>query len=159
MKVWVYSGITGSGKTTLVHKRHPHAHVVSTDHFWGPSYDFDPSRIGEAHAWCLRTYVELLQHVAKGWSESSDIVVDNTNTSLAELAPYAALALAYRYELTVVTVTCDVDVAFARATHGAPRNVVEYMAANLAKRELPPWWNHETVDGGSNSVRLKGGLR
>lgn len=137
MKVVIYSGVPGSGKSTLAAKEHPGAPVCSADHFFERDsvYAFNPARLPEAHAACLRKFVELVQ--AGGWPV---IVVDNTNTTAAEVAPYAALALAYDYALEIVTVHCDPDVAAARNTHGVPVHAVRAMATRLAERALPPWW-------------------
>ena len=43
------------------------------------------------------------------------VVIDNTTGSIAEMAPYVALGMAYGYEIEVVRVRCVVEVAAARS--------------------------------------------
>lgn len=140
MKVIVMSGIPGSGKSTLARERFPGAVVFSADAYFmvDGEYRFDPARIGEAHNGCLRSFTETLQA-----ADVEVLVVDNTNLSVAEIAPYAALAQAYGAELLVLTVRCDVARAWTRNVHGVSAERVTAMAAVLASRELPPWWPSE----------------
>lgn len=140
--IYVYSGLPGAGKSSLIKQRH---HVrtptCSSDHWFTKNgvYTFVPAEIGEAHAACLRKFVGLVIETPH------DIVVDNTNTSTAEIAPYAALALAYGRKLQIVTVECDPAVAFERNVHGVTRETIELMHKQLCARVLAPWWPHETI--------------
>jgi predicted kinase len=142
MKVWIYCGLPGAGKTTRIKRDHPHAVTCSADDFFmqGGEYRFDVSKLSEAHGSCLRNFVSLLQ------DSMPQIVVDNTNTTTAEVAPYAALAQAHGYALEIVTVACPPEAAHARNVHGVPLAAVNAMSDRLAKRELPPWWPHRTVE-------------
>ncbi len=142
IKVYIYCGVSGSGKSTHIRANHPTARVCSADDFFLDSkgfYYFLASLLPVAHGKCLRTFVEDLQNP----NLTTDIVVDNTNTTVAEIAPYAALALAYGAELQIVTLMCDVETATARNTHNVPHGAIVRMATNLASRELPPWWSHK----------------
>jgi predicted kinase len=140
MKVTIMVGVPGSGKS-----RHTGglagAVVVSADHYFeelgGGTYAFDPSKLGEAHGQCLRRYTEALQR------GEPRVVVDNTNTTLLEMAPYVALALAYGCEVEIVRVTCDPAVAAARNSHGVPEGAVRAMHARIEatfEAGLPPFW-------------------
>lgn len=149
MKVWVYSGLPGAGKTKLIGERHAGAPVCSSDHHFtreDGSYVYVPTEIGIAHAKCLVRFVDLCRREAN-WKtgEFPTVVVDNTNTSTAEIAPYAAIALAYGHELQLVTVLCDPEVAFARNTHGVTLDTIKLMHEALRTRQLAPWWPHEVV--------------
>ena len=82
-------GIPGSGKSTVAYMFNIsgfHAHI-ETDMFWtlGGGYNWDASRLGEAHAWCLAETRKLLE---KGIIP----VVSNTFTTIKELKPYFDLA-------------------------------------------------------------------
>lgn len=140
-RVWIYCGVSGAGKSSFIEGAHPDAEAFSADHFFmvDGEYRFDASKLGEAHAACLRNFTEAIQ------DGSVAVVVDNTNTTIAEIAPYAALAQAYGYELQIVTIYCDPEVAHARNTHGVPLAAVQAMSERLNKREIPPWWPHSQM--------------
>jgi predicted kinase len=73
------------------------------------------------------------------------IVVDNTNTTVAEMAPYMAVAAAYGHDTKVVTIDCDPEVAAARNVHGVPVQTVKAQHDRIVKetKNMPPWWSHE----------------
>ena len=99
-------------------------------------YNFDPAKLPLAHSSCLRLTLNELQH------GKYDIVVDNTNTSVAEIAPYAALALAYDYEVKILSFHATSEQGFTRNKHNVPLAAIEGQQARLAtlKGSLPPWW-------------------
>ena len=141
--VTILCGISGSGKSTFA--KQIGGEVCSADNFFTDddgNYEFNPRFLSDVHAACLREYVELVRG-----GKGSDIVVDNTNTTLSEIAPYAALALAYGWELRIRIVECDVETAFARNVHGVSRETIEKQASRLSglKGSLPPWWPVECV--------------
>jgi predicted kinase len=139
--VIILSGLPGSGKSTFGKRKYPHALKFSADDaFETPEgYKFDPSRISEAHAACLRGFLAALQ------AKASLIVVDNTNTSAVEIAPYAALALAFGATVEIVTVRCSAEDALRYNTHGVGEKTIMYMAQSLDERKLPPWWDSREV--------------
>lgn len=142
MKVIILSGIPGAGKSTYAERRYPDAYVVSADSYFmvDGEYRFDPAGLPAAHGACLRDFTRALQA-----HEHATLVVDNTNISVAEIAPYAALALAYGADLRIVTVNADPENAWARNVHGVPAQSIRRMFDALNKRELPPWWPVEHV--------------
>jgi predicted kinase len=141
-EVRVFRGLPGSGKSTLA-KAWIDAAVCSADefHMRDGYYDWKPENAGNAHGWCLRKYVTTLHAL------TPKILVDNTNVTIWEMAPYCALALAYDYKLTVFTIECDVELAVARNIHKVPRGTILNMAANLALHTplIPRHWNHEVL--------------
>lgn len=122
--------------------------VVSADSYFmiDGEYRFDPKFLSSAHAQCLRRFTNhLIVSEDKRLTDDSPhatIIVDNTNCSVPEVAPYAALAGAWGHELHIITLLGDPTTAFARNTHGVPMtNVIK---ADLALRasilEWPPWF-------------------
>jgi len=144
MHVILMSGISGSGKTTYVKKNYPNAFVCSADSFFEKNgeYHFDPSKLVQAHSACLLSFVEELQ----ACEEDSIIVVDNTNTTALELAPYVALAQAYECKITLVTMRCDPETAHRRNKHNVPKEAILSMYNRLQGRELPRYWNIEIIN-------------
>lgn len=152
-EILIVSGVTGSGKTTLVRQLitevqdrsdlggdKPWTATVSADDFFeGPDgYAFNPSLLGEAHGQCLRRFTELL--VAKVSPDT--LIVDNTNTTTEELAPYVLLANAYKIPVRLITVTTpyDLELAAKRNVHGVPIQAIRAQSDRLDKRELPAFW-------------------
>jgi predicted kinase len=139
-KVIIMRGVSGAGKSTWVKKNYPHAHVVSADLFFqgeDGKYNFDASKLGEAHAWCLRHFVEL---VCAGMRV--DIVVDNTNTSAVELAPYAAVAAAFGLDVEIHNMHVDIYDAVARNVHHVDTKTIERQMSRFKQESsrIPKWW-------------------
>lgn len=142
MKVIILSGVSGSGKSTYAKKHWPNTPTCSADHFFmvDGEYRFDPARLASAHGACLRDFVDRLLA-----SSEECLVVDNTNTTIAEIAPYVALAQAYGHAVRIVTVLCVPEVAAKRNTHGVSESIVLAQATRLNSRDMPPWWAHEYI--------------
>jgi predicted kinase len=119
-------------------KREHKFYSISADDFFmtDGEYQFDVKQLGAAHQSCLRNFTDVIR------DEKAVIVVDNTNCSLAEFIPYAALANAFAHELHIITLITPPDVAWRRNTHNVP-------FANIAKQafvlqdsvvNMPPWF-------------------
>ena len=155
--VFIMRGVSGSGKSTYAKATWPKGAILSSDDFWefldmSKTYqqNFDPSRLGEAHAWNLKRFIDYLGCAdAPFWAEPlHTIVIDNTNTSVTEIAPYYAVAQAFKVpNIELITIATDPAVAFNRNTHGVPPKAhdaqVERLYANNCL--IPPWWNHRIV--------------
>lgn len=148
-KVYIMRGLPGSGKTTWV-KRHselfrPNEFVVCSadDYHVDPDgiYRFKPDRVGWAHNKCLMKFISNL------WTQFPHVYVDNTNTSVWELAPYYRLGEAFGYDVVIVTVLATPEACAARGTHGVPVETIARMQANLDKSEemMPRWWQRLDV--------------
>lgn len=139
-RVTILQGIPGAGKSSSIS---PTAKVVSADHFFvmNGKYQFNPRLLTQAHAACLRQYVQFLQ------AGEEEVVVDNTNTSVAEIAPYYALAEAYGYAVKIHTHLCDAETGAKRNIHGVSLDACERMVSRIERtnRELPPWWVRKDI--------------
>ncbi len=144
-EVIILSGISGSGKSTYARKiadTSKDVCIVSADHYFmvNGEYVFDANNLGEAHGQCLRNYTQALL------GDATVIIVDNTNTTAIEIAPYVALAKAYKADCSLVTVHVDADVAVKRNCHGVSAKTIHNQATNLFNRHLPFHWKINCVN-------------
>lgn len=161
-EVIVMQGVPGSGKSTIAHKidkeRGRSFSIISADDFFYTDsiYLLDPAYIGEAHALCLRRFIARAR-LGCGGLQDELIIVDNTSTTVAELAPYMAIAAAYDYVPKILRVDCPVSIAAARNIHGVPEKVVMDMQANIDKCVMPKWWRLEVIPYEQNSATVQTG--
>jgi len=146
MKMTIMRGIPGSGKTRqalawtmgsetvlVLADNHPGLYTLSED----GKLAFHFELLGDAHAGCFRQAVEA---IVAGRS----VVVDNTNTTATEVAPYLALGNAFGAEVEIVRIDCPAEVGARRNNHGVPLKACEAMAKRLAE-PLPPFFPKEIV--------------
>jgi predicted kinase len=150
-KVKIMVSGSGGGKSTYIAKHFPTAEICSADHAHIDPvtglYQYKVENQGRAHGTCLKKYVVLVHtHNPKS---STIIVVDNTNTTVGEIAPYAALALAYGHELELIVIKTPWEVAAERNVHKVPRSTVKAMFERLERllKHLPPYWPVKEVSG------------
>lgn len=162
--VLVLSGLPGSGKTTYARElalrldpRQAHLYTVSADAYFTDAkgvYTYRPADIGRAHAACFRRFLTVLQKYAPDVGRPVDpqylgvpvvVVVDNTNTTALESAPYMLAAAAHDFQARIVRVRCPIEVAVRRNIHQVPLDALERMAAAL-EQPLPPWWDVIQLD-------------
>jgi predicted kinase len=119
MKVTILRGISGAGKTTWVKANAKEAVVVSADHFFlvDGEYRFDANKLQEAHVACFRRFMEAVLK-KEPW-----IVVDNTNVSAWESAPYVLAGESYGYTVELLTLACTVEVSLSRKQQLAPESL------------------------------------
>ncbi|MCK5133481.1 MAG: AAA family ATPase [Candidatus Sabulitectum sp.] len=151
-QVIITSGIPGAGKSTWVRKNtNPYmTEIFSADSFFcddNGQYCFDPAKLSEAHSSCLRNFTTRLLHLSSCTEDSCKItlVVDNTNTSAWEIAPYYSLAQAFNIPVNIVRITANPETAFPRNIHGVQKDKVEMMARRLVGNSLLPFWKVEEV--------------
>jgi predicted kinase len=130
--IYLLQGIPGSGKSTWARERN--AVICSADDYFEKpdGYRFDPKKLGDAHAQCMRRFLDALMQ-----GETS-IIVDNTNTTQLELAPYYLVARAYNREVTLVRFNIDPKVAHARCVHGVPLDAIQRM--RVSQQDPPRFW-------------------
>jgi predicted kinase len=113
-------GISGSGKTThakeLIKENPTLSHYEADMYFYrNGKYQFDPSKLKQAHHWCKTQTENDLQN-------GKSVIVSNTFTQKWEMEPYIQLARKY-----------DADIVIKKATgnyqnvHGVPDEVLEKM--------------------------------
>lgn len=149
MSVIILRGVSGAGKSTYISKREDvNTTIVSADFFFidldTKEYKFDGSKLPQAHAACLRDFI----NACDSSGNEQKIYVDNTNTTVAELAPYVAIAAAYGHDCEIVTVRADTVAAAERNLHGVPLTGVIAQANRLAaaEKDFAPWWKHTVVE-------------
>lgn len=168
--VMILIGAPGSGKSHFANDtwiRHEgRVTIVSADAYFTDAatgkYHFNPARLADAHAECLRLFTKALVNVATfGRHADADkrlIIVDNTNTTALEIAPYYAVARAFRARILLVNFAAfaHADECVARNTHGVPEAVVRAAHARTCKifPELPPYWECEKLMAENDRVAL-----
>ena len=142
-QVKIMRGPSGCGKSTLAKKLMVEADrlgqlpiICSADDFFvnAYGYQFDVSKLGDAHKWCLQRYLQFLQ------DGMNPIIVDNTNINVEDVAPYYAVGEAYGYDVEILQLTTPAEVAIGRNVHGVPDAQVQNMFYRLSRINLPKRW-------------------
>ena len=132
--VFILRGLPGSGKSSFAAQQEG-AVICNADkfHMVDGVYMYDQGRAAEGHEWCLRGFIEFVI------SGEEFIVVDNTNTSSLEIAPYYRIARAYGYSVRFYLFECSIVDSIKNNVHGVPEDVICRMAMRLT-RCLPESW-------------------
>src|SRR5262249_48390657 len=123
-------GIPGPGKSRYAREQFgPATTILSAADFWSretETHPFDPERIGEAHAWNFRRFLDLLAGEADGRRTPplDTVVIDDTNIRMFELTPSLLAAAAYGVQAEIVPFWCAPAVAARRNVHGVPAATV-----------------------------------
>ena len=148
IKVVILSGVPGAGKSTWIKENQAGiSQVFSADDYFmvDGEYKYNFQNIQEAHSDCIRRFINALQNAEIGNVEAV-MVVDNTNTTSEEIAPYYAIAKAYNAEVALVTFMGGDSAEMAsRNVHGVPEATIEKMQFRLKNRVLPGHWQMECV--------------
>lgn len=132
----ILRGLPGSGKSTLAKKvlehtvgydTNHHLHILSTDDYFCQNargtFEYDVRKLGDAHNWNQN---RAFQATSRGFSP---VIIDNTNTQMWEMKPYATMATDYGYILEILepdTHWCFNDKELTkRNTHGVPRSKIK----------------------------------
>jgi predicted kinase len=91
-ELYLLRGLPGAGKSTLA-RSIGGMHIEADRYFmYEGKYEFDASKLKEAHAWC--------QNAVRVWMRSQDkITVSNTFTQEWEMQPYFDLAKEHGYRV------------------------------------------------------------
>lgn len=142
--VTIVRGLPGSGKSSyalsLYHGlqfRGMETGLCSADDFFTDAdgnYNFDPSKLGEAHADCQRRSELLLQ-------VDMNVIVANTFTARWEMQPYLLLAEKHRARVVVVDLFdggMDDATLAEKNIHGVPLQTIALMRGR---------WEHNWREG------------
>jgi hypothetical protein len=142
MQVIIMTGPSGSGKSTWADKTD--GTIVSADRYFldnHKNYRFDPAKLSKAHGYSMREFILNLE------ARHPLVIVDNTNCSIAEIAPYISVSNAFFYDVRVVTLMpvggyLDLSVFANRNLHNVPLETVTKQAVNFSKMQLewPRFW-------------------
>ncbi len=99
MSLILVRGLPGSGKSTIGQSLQTALGYVHIEadmyHMKDGEYQFDPTKVKEAHLWCQ---LETMKALAYGHF----VVVSNTFTTLQELEPYLLVAKALQRSVRIV---------------------------------------------------------
>lgn len=164
MHVWILIGAIGSGKSAYLEKRArsfggaecvrvlcgdpPPRYfpgdvvIISADDITlDEQGEFHVGKLGQAHSLCMRVFTEILQ---MGGDRPSLVIVENTNTSPWELAPYIATSMAYgeEVELKIIALMTHWQQCVKRANRITPSYVIRAQSRRLERMmdEWPTYW-------------------
>lgn len=105
-------GLPGSGKSTLAKRLSGFGYThLETDMFWGNDYNFDMSKLGEAHQWCqdkTRSALKSIEDARQNFLgllstfPLRGVIVSNTFTTKKELEPYFDIAKEFKIKPQVI---------------------------------------------------------
>lgn len=144
----IMRGLPGSGKSFLAKKilettvgiQYYRDCIYSADDFFMQNnvYVYNPSKISDAHSFCQNRAFNAMR------SGVAPVIIDNTNTQIWEMKPYAQVAMQYGYIIEILEPTTswafsDKELA-RRNTHGVPRvklkEMLERYERNIAPQKL-----------------------
>ena len=137
MSVVLMRGLPGSGKSSWIQAQPGLKFICSADNYRmrHGTYVYKKEEDQAAHGECLKSYAQFLQ---VGCPDT--LYVDNTNTTIIELAPYVKLAEAYNVPYKIVYLYCDLVFAYKRNIHSVPMATMIQMQQNLMMERLPSFW-------------------
>jgi hypothetical protein len=113
-------GLPGSGKSTVAKLFDKALHFEADMYFLDAdgNYQFDPSKIKNAHNWCRHSVMDAMRE------EHPIVVVSNTFTQEWEMEVYYLLAEELGYRVTSMIVENRHD---GKNIHGCPDDKIEQM--------------------------------
>ena len=127
--LYILRGVSGAGKTTLAKTLEatlPDSKAIAADDFWyllgDGEYAFDISRLGEAHNWCKKRFLNCMNY------DTKNVILHNTSTSDKEIQPYLDLALKYDYKVVSLIVE---NLHGNKSVHNVPDKTLLRQAGKL----------------------------
>ncbi|KAJ8929919.1 hypothetical protein NQ314_017353 [Rhamnusium bicolor] len=142
----IMRGVPGCGKSylaknilqsTVGFNSNSKLHILSSDDFFCQNgvYKFDSNKLQDAHGW---NHNRAFQALSRGFSP---VIIDNTNTQMWEMKPYAMMATDYGYIIEILepdTHWCFNDKELAkRNSHCVPRATIKDMIDRYDKNITP----------------------
>lgn len=130
MKVlYIVRGLPGSGKSTFANNIWNSNAICEADKFFinheTGEYNFDLSRLKEAHKWCVGEVRSKMQlNFSSEGTYCNEIVVSNTSTQEWEMQPYIDLANEFEYNIVSLIVE---NRHGNKSIHGVPDETLEKM--------------------------------
>jgi predicted kinase len=121
----ILRGLPGSGKSSFAKYMFSNNVFEADQYFYDSNgnYNFDASKLHEAHLDCQKRVEELMQ-MSETTQYGQEIVVSNTATTERELEPYLKLAKSYGY----IVVSLIVENRHGnKSVHGVPDETLEKM--------------------------------
>jgi len=125
--LFLVRGLPGSGKTTFATAIWNEYAVCEADKFFydkDGNYNFDPSKLKKAHAWCKNEVEIRMQDHQNNPQYYPEIVVSNTFTQEWEMEDYFKLAEKYGYKVVSLIVE---NRHGGKNQHGVPDEKIEQM--------------------------------
>ena len=147
MKVLLMRGISNSGKSTFVSGLKGNKIVCSADdyHVQDGKYHFLQENAQAAHKDCFLRFLRVVSAPKENYADEDFLIVDNTNYTVLELAPYVRLAEAFGHSLTIVRLYVPFEIACQRNNgHNVPSDVIWRQYQNIQTERLPSYWR-ETI--------------
>ena len=97
MQVVIIRGLPGSGKSTIAKLLSGYEHFEADQFFYSEDgrYDYDPTKVKEAHADCNRRVREAL-------TQGKNVVISNTFTRIFEFEPYLKMCKEFNIEPNII---------------------------------------------------------
>lgn len=149
-KCIIMSGIPGSGKSHWIKSQKWEREIlVFSNNSFMEDFGWEQEK---AETNCLISFIDSCQygqmfhnhgHVDGVREIPPILVIDNCNLTVQEIAPYYCVANAYGYEVRLITILCEPDLAIRRNIRSSYSNFgIKLMSMTLGERRLGyPHWN------------------
>jgi len=125
--LFLVRGLPGSGKTSFASAIWNDYAVCEADKFFydeGNNYNFDPSKLKEAHAWCISEVESKMIEHQNNQQYYPEIAVSNTFTQEWEMENYFKLAEKYGYKVVSLIIE---NRHGSKNIHGVPEEKLQIM--------------------------------